>query len=106
MSLKFSQVQEAWDSRNEPESLRVLVAVFWRALLVVLFVVLVCACLLGFEELSAVSQAENPGDTSSAAKSSWSPAQLEATLSFFSQRQQTYQALSQSPLPTVADPSK
>lgn len=102
----FSRVQEAWDSRMEPASLRVLVAVFWRTLLCLLFIAVLLACWLGFVELSAVSQAENPGTANAAATPPWSPQQLQSTLGFFSQQQSTYQSLSTSPQPSVADPSQ
>ena len=102
----FSRIQDAWDSRGEPESVRTLVSVFWRALLGLMFFVLLFAIWFGSQELEAASQADNPGTASSSGKPPWTPEQLQSTLDFFSQRQVAYEALSESPLPSITDPSK
>lgn len=99
-------VQKAWDYRSEPESLRLLAVVFWRTMIVVGLLVFLLALWFGFQELNAASQAESVAPAAAAAQEPWTPAQLQSALNSFSQRQSDYQALSQSALPAVADPSK
>ncbi|HEV3244838.1 MAG TPA: hypothetical protein VG102_00585 [Candidatus Paceibacterota bacterium] len=103
--LKFPRIREAWEDRNEPEGLRALATAFWRGLVVVAFLALLCALWFGSQELDAASQAENVKNTYAAPRSPFDPAQLQSTLAAFSARQSEYQSLSTSPLPSVADPS-
>ncbi|MDR3570784.1 MAG: hypothetical protein P4L81_01110 [Candidatus Pacebacteria bacterium] len=100
------RIQQAWEYRSEPESLRTLAPVFWHALLTVVFLALVCAFWFGYQELQAASQAEATPTNASVFTPPWPATQLQATIDAYNTRQSSYQTLSQSPLPVVADPSK
>ena len=102
----FGGVKSAWQSRNEPEQVRVLGMFFWRCLLIAAFIIVLCAFWVGYQELGAVSQAESFAPSSQNAPPPLSVTQLNATLDFYSAQQSQYQTLSGSPLPSVADPSK
>ena len=99
-------VQKAWDYRSEPESLRLLAAVFWRTIVFIAFLVFLFALWFGFQELNATSEAENVAPAAASAQQPWTPEQLQTALQALSQKQSDYQTLSQSALPPVADPSK
>ncbi len=99
-------VQKAWDYRSEPESLRLLAAIFWRTIVFIAFLVFLLALWFGFQELDATSQAESVAPAAAAAQQPWTPAQLQTALQTLSQKQTDYQTLSQSALPSIADPSK
>lgn len=101
-----SRIREAWDDRSEPESLRFLATAFWRALLLIAFLAILFAFWFGSQELGVVSRAESVTTVSPTIKQPLDPAQIQSALNALSARQNDYQSLSQSPLPSVADPSK
>jgi|SRR5665213_1894462 len=109
MTFKFfssSQLKKSWNYRSEPESMHVLAEELWAILLIFAFIVLIFSVAFGAGEMSAVSQAENVTPAVSAVSSPLDPVKLQDSLATFSARQGTYQALTQTPLPQVADPSK
>lgn len=78
----------------------------WAILLIFALIVLLLSVAFGAEEIAAVSQAESVTPSVSAVSSPLDPVKLQNALATFSARQGAYQALSQMPLPQVADPSK
>jgi|GEM_PF-2301622 hypothetical protein len=104
--LPFSNIKDAWDFREEPDNMRVLGVYLWHVLLVFVLFALIAAGWFGIQELNAVTQAENVTQTHSAPPAALDPNKLQAQLTLFSARQQSYQSVSSSPLPQVADPSK
>jgi hypothetical protein len=103
---ELARVKRAWSYRSEPESARVLASFLWHVLLALAIIVLITALWFGAGELDAASQVENAQTTSSHNPPPFDRAQLESTLGFYAAQQSQYQSLSQSPLPSVADPSK
>jgi len=101
-----SRLKEAWSYRNEPENVRVLGTVLWRALLVIALIIIIFALWFGVQELNAVSQAESVQTTTSNARPPLDRTQLQSTLNDLLARQAQFQALSQSPVAPVTDPSK
>lgn len=105
-SFQSPRIRQAWEYRSDPEAVRVLAAFFWRTLLLVALVAIVCALWFGYQEIGAASQAESVGTVAPTPKAPFDPSQLQTALNAFSAKATEYQVLSQSPPPTVADPSK
>jgi hypothetical protein len=104
--MPFSRVKEAWSYREEPENMRAIGLFVWHVLLVL---ILLCACVaawFGYQELQAAMQAENTSQDLTAPPAPLDPNKLEAQINEFNAQQVSYEALSQSSLPQIGDPSK
>jgi hypothetical protein len=104
--LPFGRLKETWEFREEPENLRVLGLYLWRTLLVLVFLSLIVAAWIGWQEIGMVTQAEKVTQTPTAPTAPLDPDKLQAELDVFTERQQGYESVSAAPLPQVADPSK
>lgn len=102
----LSRAKHAWQYRSEPEEAREFGLIFWRALLVFAFVIFVLALWSAFQELNAVSAAENATAPAATPTPPWTPAKLQTALNGLTERQEQYQTLSASPASGPADPSK
>jgi hypothetical protein len=104
--LPLSRMKGAWDFREEPENMRALGLYLWHILLILALFSVFGAAWIGFQELGVVMQAESARQAPSAPPAPLDPNKLQSQLNAFTARQQAYQALSQSPLPQVRDPSQ
>ena len=105
--LRSPRIREAWEYRSDPESLRVLAAIFWRTVLFAALIAMLMTLWFGFQELSATSQAESVDTNPSAPpKPGFDNAALQSALTGLESKQVEYQTFLQSPPAAVVDPSK
>lgn len=101
----FAPLRRMYAYRREPENMRALSDVYWRTLVVVAALVVLCAILYGVTQLVGVMGYAQEGNAATPVSAAGiNRTQLEATLSAFSARQENYDALASTSVSAV-DPS-
>lgn len=109
--IKFSDitglVRDLYAARYEPEGVRMLADIYWRSLLSVASLVIVCALAWGIVDLLGVldTLAAAP-DTSPTPPAAFNRVTLKNLVQGFQARQAEFETLGTTPLPRVTDPSK
>ncbi len=103
----WKRVSDTWSYRSEPEHLRVLIEVYWRALLGTAGIIVVCAVLYSSINLiSALGRGKGePTLSPGGGGTTLDRASLQAALSEFAERETNYEFLKKNP-PTSPDPSR
>ncbi len=104
----WSSIRDTWQYRHEPEKLRLLADVYWRALLVVASLVFVSLVSYGGMKFYTLFDEGEETPLLSGGSSGillLDPGALKATLEGFEARRTRYEFLKKNP-PRIADPSR
>ena len=103
----WTHIRDTWSYRSEPERLRILIEAYWRVLLGMAGVIMICAVLYSSVNLiSALGRGEGkPTLSSGGGGAILDRAGLQAVLSGFAERGTNYESLKKNP-PAIADPSR
>ena len=103
----LNKIRDAYAARYEPEGLRPLSDIYWRGLLLLAFLVLVCVFLYGTWGLVRVLNGLSAGaDTSAPPPPPLSRAALSKTIRDFELRRAQFETLQTNPSATIPDPSR
>jgi hypothetical protein len=109
--IKFSDItgraRDLYAARYEPEGVRTLADLYWRSMLGVACLAVVCALAWGiFDLVGALDMLSATPDSTPLPPAAFNRSTLQHIVQGFEDRQAQFNSLGAQPLPAISDPSK